>query len=160
MKEYSKVIFETEEKDYFCLWFTDINSGFVTEEDHVACFRDEDVFDAYCKAKGFTPKDTMLFDLSSLLSFAIGKDNDFDASTLLNFWNICSDLAFTLKLDFVGDDDNETLSEIYDTLFFLETADDDEVSEEDATITEDDLSDLREIVAEGCKMIIGNLNAI
>ena len=37
MKEYLKVIFETEEKDYFCIWQTDLNSGFYKDGDHVAC---------------------------------------------------------------------------------------------------------------------------
>ncbi len=159
MKEYCKVIFETEEKDYFCVWFSDINSGFLKEQDHIACFRDEDVFDKFTAAKGISIKETMIFDLTSLLSFALGSEDDFDASALLNFWNICSDLAFSLNLSFLGDDDNETLSEIYDTLFFIQTADEGE-DEEDTTLTEDDLSDLREVIADGCKMIIANLNAI
>ncbi len=160
MKEYCKVIFETEEKDYFCVWFSDINSGFLKEQDHVACFRDEDVFDKFTAAKGIKIKETMIFDLSSLLSFALGNGDEIDASMLLNFWNICSDLAFTLNLSFLGDDDNETLSEIYDTLFFIQTADDDEEDSEDTSLTEDDLSDLREVIADGCKMIVANLNAI
>lgn len=159
MKEYCKVIFETEEKDYFCVWYSDINSGFLKEQDHIACFRDEDVFDAFTKAKGISIKETMIFDLSSLLGFALGKDDDFDASALLNFWNICSDLAFTLNLSFLGDDDNETLSEIYDTLFFIQTADEGE-DEEDTTLTSDDLEDLREVIQDGCKMVVSNLNAI
>ncbi len=159
MKEYCKVIFETEEKDYFCVWYSDINSGFLKEQDHIACFRDEDVFDAFVSAKGISLKETMIFDLSYLLGFAMGKEEDFDAASLLNFWNICSDLAFTLGIGFLGDDDNETLSEIYDTLFFIQTADEDE-DEEATELTSDDLCDLKEVIAEGCKLVVTNLNAI
>ncbi len=159
MKEYCKVIFETEEKDYICLWYSDLNAGFVTEEDHVICFRDEDVFDRYCRGKGYRLRDTMLFDLAALMRFAGGLSNDFSASTLLNFWNICSDLAFTLKLGFLGDDDNDSLSELYDTLFFMESASEDE-KKYTATLSDDDLSDLREIIADGCKLIISHLNAL
>lgn len=158
MTEYLKVIFETAEKDYFCIWQTDLNSGFYKDGDHVACFRDEDVFDAYAAAKGLKIKETMLFDLAELMEFAAG-GGMISASVLLNFWNISSDLAFTLGASFLGDDDNETLSEIYDTLFFL-TSTDEDADEEDKTLSEDDESDLREVVADGCRLIVTELNAL
>ena len=157
MKEYSKVIFETDEKDYFTLWYTDINSGFVKETDHIVCFKEEEVFDAYCKAKGIVYKETMIFNLPDLLSFAIGRTDEADPTLMLNFWNICSDLSFTLGVEFTGDDDNETISELYDTLFFFQEAEDDGELKE---LTPDDIADLREIVTEGCKLIVANLNAI
>lgn len=159
MKEYCKVIFETEAKDYICLWYSDLNSGFVTEENHVVCFRDEDVFDRYCRAKGYRLRETMLFDLAELMRFAGGQSNDFSPSSLLNFWNICSDLAFTLKLSFLGDDDNDSLSELYDTLFFME-AEPEKNDEHEDVFSGDDLSDLREVIADGCKLIISQLNAL
>lgn len=159
MTEYLKVIFETAEKDYFCIWQTDLNSGFYKDGDHVACFRDEDVFDAYAAAKGLKIKETMLFDLAELMEFAAG-GGMISASVLLNFWNISSDLAFTLGASFLGDDDNETLSEIYDTLFFLTSTDEDTDDEEDKTLSEDDESDLREVVADGCRLIVTELNAL
>lgn len=158
MTEYLKVIFETAEKDYFCIWQTDLSSGFYKDGDHVACFRDEDVFDAYAAAKGLKIKETMLFDLAELMEFAAG-GGMISASVLLNFWNISSDLAFTLGASFLGDDDNETLSEIYDTLFFL-TSTDEDADEEDKTLSEDDESDLREVVADGCRLIVTELNAL
>lgn len=158
MKEYLKVIFETEEKDYFCIWQTDLNSGFYKDGDHVACFRDEGVFDAYAAAKGIRLKETVMFDLASLMSFAGGLTDEFDPSTLLNFWNISSDLAFTLGVSFLGDDDNEALSEIYDTLFFLTSAD--EPEGEMPSLSPDDIADLRSVIADGCKLIVTNLTAV
>lgn len=158
MKEYLKVIFETEEKDYFCIWQTDLNSGFYKDGDHVACFRDEGVFDAYAAAKGIRLKETVVFDLASLMSFAGGLTDEFDPSTLLNFWNISSDLAFTLGVSFLGDDDNEALSEIYDTLFFLTSADEPEC--EMPSLSPDDIADLRSVIADGCKLIVTNLTAV
>lgn len=159
MKEYLKVIFETEEKDYFTVWQTDLNSGFYKEGDHIACFRDEGVFDAYAAAKGIRIKETLVFDLASLMSFAGGLTDEFDPSVLLNFWNIASDLAFTLGVSFLGDDDNESLSEIYDTLFFLTGTDEDERDEMPA-LSDDDIADLRSVVADGCKIIVTNLAAV
>ncbi len=159
MTEYLKVLFETAEKDYFCIWQTDLNSGFYKDGDHVACFRDEDVFDAYAAAKGLKIKETMLFDLAELMEFAAGGDMP-SASVLLNFWNISSDLAFTLGASFLGDDDNETLSEVYDTLFFLTSTEEEAAGEDDKTLSEDDLSDLREVVADGCRLIVTELNAL
>lgn len=159
MKEYLKVIFETEEKDYFCIWQTDLNSGFVKDSDHVACFRDEEVFDAYCSAKGLKIKETLVFSLVDLMSFASGMSSDYNPSLLLNFWNICSDLAFTLGVAFLGDDDNDALSEIYDTLFFMSSSEPDENKTKE-TLTKDDISDLREVISDGCKLIVSNLNAI
>lgn len=159
MKEYLKVIFETEEKDYFCIWQTDLNSGFVKDSDHVACFRDEEVFDAYCSAKGLKIKETLVFSLVDLMSFASGISSDYNPSLFLNFWNICSDLAFTLGVTFLGDDDNDALSEIYDTLFFMSSSEPDEKQTKE-TLTKDDISDLREVISDGCKLIVSNLNAI
>lgn len=159
MKEYLKVIFETEEKDYMCIWQTDLNSGFYKDADHVACFRDEEVFDAYCSAKGLKIKETLIFNLSDLMSFAAGIQEDYDPSSLLNFWNICSDLAFTLEVPFLGDDDNDALSEIYDTLFFMSSSEPDAEPTKE-TLTDDDISDLKEVISDGCKLIVSNLNAI
>lgn len=158
MKEYCKVIFETDATDYICLWCCDINSSFVTEEDHVLCFRDEDVFDSYCRAKGLSVPDTQVYDLAELMTFAQGATDDFHAGTLLNFWNIVADLAFTLKLDFLGDDDNDALSELYDTLFFIDTADAEEDTKKELTAS--DLDDLREVVGDGCRLIVTHLTAL
>lgn len=158
MKENIKIIFETDEKDYFCIWQTDLNSGFYKDGDHIACFRLEDVFDAYCSAKSITFSETMVFDLAELMSFAKGSTKDFNPSELLNFWNISSDLAFTLGVSFLGDDDNETLSEIYDTLFFITSTDDDGKTEKE--LSSDDIDDLREVIADGCRLIVTNLKAV
>lgn len=158
MKEYLKVIFETEEKDYFTIWQTDINSGFFKDGDHVACFRDEGVFDAYAAAKGIRLKETLTFDLALLMSFAGGLTDEFDPALLLNFWNVSSDLAFTLGVSFLGDDDNESLSEIYDTLFFLTGTE--EKEGEMPALSGDDIADLRSVIADGCKLIVTNLQAV
>lgn len=158
MKDNIKVIFETDEKDYFCIWQTDINAGFYKDGDHVACFRMEDVFDSYCNAKGLKISETLVFDLTKLMGFVQGSGSDFDPSELLNFWNICADLAFTLDTSFLGDDDNETLSEIYDTLFFMTCSDPDD--SEERFLTSDDVCDLKEVIADGCRLIISNLTAI
>ncbi|MDP4132814.1 MAG: hypothetical protein Q8882_02240 [Bacillota bacterium] len=153
MKEYFKSVFETDEKDYYCVWYADINSGFATEKDHVVCFSDPAVLEGYCRGKGISlSKETMIFNLSSLMEFAVGLTNDFVASEVLNFWNACSDLAFTLKLEFSGDDDNDALEELYDTLFIMG-------SEPGTELTEDDIADLREVIKDGCQLVTENLFA-
>ena len=93
------------------------------------------------------------------MSFAAGIQEDYDPSSLLNFWNICSDLAFTLEVPFLGDDDNDALSEIYDTLFFMSSSEPDAEPTKE-TRTDDDISDLKEVISDGCKLIVSNLNAI
>ena len=115
------------------------------------------MLDAYAAAKGIRLKETVVFDLASLMSFAGGLTDEFDPSTLLNFWNISSDLAFTLGVSFLGDDDNEALSEIYDTLFFLTSS---EPEGEMPSLSPDDIADLRSVIADGCKLIVTNLTAV
>lgn len=158
MTEYLKVIFEAAEKDYICIWQTDLNSGFYKDGDHVACFRDEEVFDAYSAAKGLKIKETMIFDLTDLMEFSSGGDMP-SASLLLNFWNISSDLAFTIGASFLGDDDNDSLAEVYDTLFFMTSTDPDDEGEEKC-LSDEDISDLREVVKDGCRLVVTGLNAI
>lgn len=159
MKEYFEIIFETEEKDYICVWYSDINSGFVVENDRIPCFSTEDTFKAYCNAKGYVIKGSIVYNLTSLMSFAAGKTDDFDPSFLLDFWNICSDLSFSLDVHFLGDDDNEALSEIYDTLFFMSSSDSNETDTK-SSLSLDDISDLRSVVTDGCRIVIENLVSI
>lgn len=154
MTEYCKTIFETDTQDYYCIWYSDLNSGFMKEKDHIVCFKEEDVLEGYCRAKGYSlSNDERVFNLPMLMSFASGEEENLAPGLILDFWNICSDLAITSGADFIGNDENDALDELYDTLFLI-------IEDPKSKFTEDDIEDLKTLVKEGCTLIVEQLFAL
>lgn len=151
MSECLKIIFMTDEKDYIC--FAEKNM-FLKEAGHIVCFSLEEVADKFAQAKGISIGDTICFDLSLIAEFIEGGETIKSPALFLDFWNIMSDLSYSASASFLGDDDNDSLAELYDTLFYMVE------SGEAVPFSKDDLLDLKEVLKDGINLILSTLIAL
>lgn len=150
MIEYYKTIFETAEKDYFCLWYSDIDDGFYAENKRVICFLEEAVLEAFCRAKGFPlMKECLIYKLDEIEDWLDGNKANVNCEQMLDFWNAASCFAFVTGQSFVGDDDNDGIDEIYDLLFYG--------IDQETDFSNEELEDLSAIISDGLDLVKSNL---
>ena len=118
-KEYYQVVFIANNKEIHCIWYTNNKDGFVTECKKIKCFTNSK------KLKEYAEKNKMNLNIkNTLLSMDEAKlwlqkrKSEFDCEYLLSFWNIISDLAYSVGEIFYGDQDKDILIKIYDKLFY------------------------------------------
>ena len=111
---YYLIKFQILQKEYYTFWYTDDMDGFLldrkgklkslpTKEDAVA----------------FAAKMGFLLDTKELLiSSAILRKRNIDCSLFLNYWNIFSDIAYSINCRFAGDSRDDVTSRIYEKLFY------------------------------------------
>lgn len=119
MTEYYIVNFKFDKKFYYCIWYTNDEDGFVISENRLLCFEELDRLKMYCnKQKICIDNNITLCDVDGVISFInLGNTKDIEYKLYLNLWNLCSDLAHTLSIDFYGNHDGITL-DIYNLLFY------------------------------------------
>lgn len=119
MTEYFVVNFKFDNKFYYCIWFTNDEDGFVVRENKLLCFEELDKLKAYCNMQKICIDDnTTLCDMDGVVSYInLRTTKDMEYKSYLNLWNVCSDLAHTLSIDFYGDYDGITL-DVYNLLFY------------------------------------------
>lgn len=119
MTEYFIVNFKFDNKFYYCIWFTNDVDGFVVSDNKVLCFENLDKLKSYCSMQKMCMDSKItLYDLDKVISYIdLGTSKDIEYKLYLNLWNLCSDLANTLSIDFCGDHDGIIL-DIYNLLFY------------------------------------------
>jgi hypothetical protein len=121
MKTYYLEEFKYMERSYFCIWYSDEVDGFYMEENKIVYFNSLEEVKQYCLKHGilYIEEENMEYsrqDMHAIQQWVSeGNGDDVDCNLLLTFWNIVTDLAATLKIDYVGDDDK--YFRIYDKLF-------------------------------------------
>ena len=148
MKEFVKVVFDCGAKKMYTLWYSEINNGFAKEGDLLICFSKESLLDTYCDTRDYILSEaTVVFPVAEFKAWLEHKGNLPDMNTVLDFWNICSDLAFTQQDTYAGDEDDEDTEGLYDTLYAA-------CEEPDAVqLTQDEEEKLAEILTDGLELV-------
>ncbi|WP_010252784.1 hypothetical protein [Acetivibrio cellulolyticus] len=119
MEEYYKFVFILDSKEYYCIWFSGEKDGFVTDGDKLKCFYDFDQLQTFALDNNIE-----VFDEGSELSINLAqkwddqKGENVDCKYFLHYWNMMSDLSYSVKESFYGDNKNSTLNKLYDKLFW------------------------------------------
>lgn len=119
--EYCLVEFKMSNQTYYCLWFSDNRDAFLIDENEkVIMFYCEDEMRAFCKIHNLDIQvdAAVLYDIDAFMEKICL--NDIDCNLILRFWNIASDMAYTLKESFIGDDDGMdcVILDVYNKLFY------------------------------------------
>jgi hypothetical protein len=154
-KHYYFVDFKYKEKVYFCLWYTDEVDGFHTNNEGL------EIFDSLEQAKNYCTKNAMTYndehthyDIDKVEEWVNnGTGGDVDWELILDFWNIAIDLTVSLKVEFIGNIDDE-YNDIYDKLFYgnnlptINTSDKEYIPE----WTEEEVLELKQVIGAGVLM--------
>ncbi|MBQ7232479.1 MAG: hypothetical protein IJX07_04545 [Bacillales bacterium] len=120
-RDYFIVEFILENQSFYTIWYNDKLDGFLTFQN-----------------KSFRNKIMTFYNQNSLLQYltrnqmklathrvtVINCDmvqlykTNFDCNLLLDFWNIITDVACSIKVDFLGDHREDSITNIYNKLFY------------------------------------------
>lgn len=118
MKEYYIVIFIFKGSRYITLWYMSDRDGFLLnkEGNKIKTFNSEIEVKEYVRKNMLDLQNgiTEVFcDETELLN-----DNNVKCDLFLTFWNIMSDVASSLNINFKGDDEDKEIKSIYNKLFY------------------------------------------
>jgi len=122
MKTFYFETFTYTEAVYVCLSYMDnadmdTADGLYTENNRLVYFESLKKAQQFCSERGkhYIAEPT-IYDMVWIQKWVIeGNGENVDCRVLLDFWNIVSDLALALKMDFIGED--EKYNHTYDKLF-------------------------------------------
>lgn len=114
--EYYPIVILYLGKQHLCIWKTDEADEFETDGRCLLVFNSINEAKHYLEGKGlnFSSDEAVVYDLDGFL-----KEVNFeepDPKTVLYFWNMFSDMARGLGLEFSGD--GKKVNKIYEKLFF------------------------------------------
>lgn len=119
MVEYFKFEFIIDNKKFICIWFSGEKDGFISEGGKIKDFCNFDQLHSYALENNIE-----IIDEGSELSVDFAQKWDFTKEKVINckyflhFWNMISDLSYSVNENFYGDKKNRTLNKIYDKLFY------------------------------------------
>ncbi len=115
--QYYIVVFVSKGRKYFTIWYTDDKDGFVlNSQGRIEIFKTENDVREFLQKKQIKPGEKVThFDCDE-----IGAMNyeHIDCSKVLDFWNIITDISYSVKEDFVGGTKRDDTLNIYDKLFY------------------------------------------
>ncbi|MDR2522495.1 MAG: hypothetical protein LBC93_02175 [Synergistaceae bacterium] len=121
MRIYYAVEFVYLSKKRYCVWYSFDDCGFAVKDDQVLCFDDVSSLKSYCHEHQITIDDDGgdldSYNVGTILDWLGGKIPGFDYQILLNFWNITTDIAESVSVDFYGDTDGLVL-DVYKKVFY------------------------------------------
>lgn len=114
---YYLINFIYNDRDYFCIWYTNNTDGFLIENKCLILFETLNEIISYCKKNRIDIAEKIeVFDIDKII-FALSEDDffkDLEYSTILNFWNIITDLSSSLSITF----DSKKNNDIYEKIFY------------------------------------------
>lgn len=116
--EYYIVEFLLSNTKYITLWYTSDQDGFVLNEEAsgIRVFKDEQSAQKYSGMSHYDLHNEITVILCDKLKTACYKE--IDCNLILSFWNIVSDVASSLNIQFLGDRENTEINGLYEKLFF------------------------------------------
>lgn len=117
-EQYDIVLFILDQIKYYTLWYLDDKDGFILndEETGIMIFKNESAARLFaCQNLLPLADDVTLFFIEESKLYDFSK---MDCSYILDFWNIVTDIAGSLGLQFLGDEKNKNVNLIYKKLFY------------------------------------------
>lgn len=102
MNEKYAVRFDIDDHHYYAIWYTDDKDGFVTENGSIVYFTEIDDLFHYAESRRILINEGITYFNATQILHNIETITDCD--TVLDFWNIISDISASLRIKFTGDD--------------------------------------------------------
>ncbi len=117
MMEYYIVEFIMDNNNYYSIWISDEMDFFVAVENHILLWSDILELKKYANEKNISLENDNIttYNIDYILE-VISEKSTIDCKKILDFWNICSDVAHTCKIPFVGDEKKNNY--LYNKLFY------------------------------------------
>ncbi|WP_129692226.1 hypothetical protein [Gottfriedia acidiceleris] len=118
--EYYPFLFDFNKNEFYCIWYSAVKDGFLTENNKIKVFETENLLFDYAKAKNIQLMDNNINSIS--IDYAINwltrKNPIIKSVYFLDYWNHISDLASSVGENFYGDEREESINKVYEKLFW------------------------------------------
>jgi len=142
----------------YILWISDDIDGVVVDNQRkIIAFKDKAQLLKFVEKKAISLKEGITaYYINNLQQWVLEPDRNIDYEVFLNFWNLCTDISYSVGIDFMGDVRDELINNLYNKLF---DASGTFISEEpNPTFNEVEISKLSEIIQNGLALLIDNLS--
>ena len=117
--EYYSLIFIIKKKEYFCIWYSDEKDGFIKESNQIIFFDNNEQLNEYATSKNINiEKGITILNIDNATNWLSLDQKNIDCKYFLDFWNIITDLANSVGIEFHGNSDKAIVNEIYNKLFY------------------------------------------
>lgn len=104
LSEYYIVKFIFDGGDYYTIWYTDVVDGFITFNNGILSFNNQIDLMKYCQNHMIElEEDITVYDIDDVILKSNDNIFEMNCESILDFWNIISDVARSLQLHFCGD---------------------------------------------------------
>jgi len=142
----------------YIVWMSDdeIDEVLVNDDFKIVAFNTEADLLKYARMHlGELCVDSTDYSIYKLQQWTIDPYLKFDYNEFLNFWNLCTDVAESIKSKFAGDIKDEITDIIYDKLF---NASDVFIADEpNPTFNILEIEELRKVIQNGLDLLLNNL---
>ena len=119
MKKYYLIKVIYENKDFFLIWYSDMEDVFLLLNQKKLIFKNLNDVKKFIEKQDFLLEEEItVYDFSNIIDLINHIELTESCHTLFNAWNFFSDLAKTLNEVFIGDSEEELIMDIYDKLFY------------------------------------------
>lgn len=133
------------------MWFEDAigNNRFLKDHNDIVIFNDENFFKTYCCNNKLQVSTNILeLDIDRINS------NTEDYDLLIDFWNCISDLAVSSEMIFLGDSDDDTITDLYNRLFVNTEASKLTKNYSKSNFSENDYQTINDVITSGINLVI------
>ncbi|OKS86537.1 hypothetical protein [Mucilaginibacter polytrichastri] len=103
----------------FIIWISgEVDGVVVNDSFKVIAFENKTKMLKYAKANNMHVFDDVTFyAIHKIQQWVLKSSDNFDCADFLNFWNLCTDVSESVKVEFTGDIKEDLRNGIYDKLF-------------------------------------------
>ena len=138
----------------YCIWVSNDEDYVMIKENKIMVFRDIECVKEYVRRNNIIIKmdEETQYNLDKLIKWCGEKNNViFDYGEVLNFWNICVDVANSIKVEFAGND--HIYDDIYEKIFCADSL---SCVNNDVFFSDEDIIHIKKVLKEGIKIITRN----
>lgn len=116
--EHYIVVFIYSKHKYYFIWKSDENDVFLTQNDKIIFWHDIYSLKKFCEINdiNFADEKEIVYNIDCCENWCNSMAEKIDCSTILNLWNIFSDLHSSIGVEFEGS--LEYYNAVYDKLFY------------------------------------------
>lgn len=119
LKEYFLFIFIIDNKEYYCIWYTNERDGFITESNKVKYFDGNEQLYIYSNSNNIKIEEgKTVLSIDNAIIWLQQNEKEIDCIYFLDYWNAISDLAYSVGEKFYGNEDTNMINSIYNKLFY------------------------------------------
>jgi hypothetical protein len=119
-KQFFRLWYRLDNADKYIIWILDEMDEVFTQSGIIPFFSSQVELLSFANEHQFqiVEEDSILHNLDQIQSWLQNTDGEIDCRAFLSAWNLFTDVTYSLKCEFIGNQKDKVRNKIYDKLFF------------------------------------------